>query len=719
MGLASEQRAANNQSLVLSGFHQCFWSLTQQDSHGHDSDSNCRAHFERPAIVSDIYRHKSIADLEKLFRRIRGDHRALAGLRDELGRRGSERARHLAVAVEGSMHAECTARAVREGPPPDYLPERGARSRTRLGDDPMLEPPPCPSCGASMVPRTAKAGRNAGGRFWGCPQFPWCRGTRDFSSESVQSGPVASDAGPSSAAPAESPSLALLPVAWTEEVPRTDFVPEYVSVGAVPGVVREHLSRDLRVERALSQCVLLSRRSRPRQAAEHARLASGLLVKMLQRGRAPLPTLTVEREALRAHGLMEAVRDLAAEGIETGWELRPGTPSSTSAEAILARITDRASFALDPAFSLDPGADNALLQSDAEAWFLHQWVPGALGASAGHWFTPQASLDKLLESGAIGVYGARRVDFLFSHPGGPPFVVEVDGPEHDSTLEVDKVRDDSLRAVGIDVLRVSNEEVIHGRGVVLDRILHRCREALTAFQATPGDDSAVAALVIDCAVAAKVQLAVARAVGFGWLAAGSEWEIDLVGDGNGVAAAGVLDALRLLAGIDVLYGGCSTPTRCTVRCNDGPGPSRGAPIMMVNGGKQPISKRKARACVSPSRPRRALSIDPRLTGTLDFVIRPVYLPVQFEAEQTSDFARRAIAPSSFEDARPALATFLRNIFRKYEFRPMQGEAIFNVATSEGLRGAASDRSRKEPHLPTRRPSDARLDARRGPAHFTD
>ena len=563
-GLASEQRAANNQSLVLSGFLQCFWSSTQQDGLEYDSDSNCRAHFERSEIVSDLYRYKSIADLERLFRRIRGDRRALAELRDELGRRASKRAHHLAVAVEEAMHAGRTARAVREGPPPDYLPARRVQSRRRLDDNPTTAPPPCPSCGASMVPRTAKTGRNAGGRFWGCPQFPLCRGTRDFGSESVRRAPVASDAGPSPAIPAETPSLASLPVAWVEEAPRTDFVAEYVSVGAIPGVVREHLSRDPRVERALSQCVLLSRRSRPRQATEHARLASGLLVKMLQRGCAPLPTLAVEREALRAHGLLERTRDLAAEGIETSWELRSGERLSTSAAAVLTILTDRASFALDPVFGFDPNSGATLLQSEAEAWFIGHWVPDALGPSAGHWFTPQASLDKLLESGGKGVYGARRVDFLFSHPGGPPFVVEVDGPEHDSALDVDRARDDSLRAVGFDVLRVSNEEVIRGGGFVLDGIRRRCREALTAFQATPDDDSAVAPLVADCAVAAKVQFAVARAVGFGWLAAGSEWDIALVGDGSAVTAAGVLDALRLLAGIDVLYGGCSTPTRCTV-----------------------------------------------------------------------------------------------------------------------------------------------------------
>jgi hypothetical protein len=36
----------------------------------------------------------------------------------------------------------------------------------------------CPQCGSAMVLRTAKTGANAGSQFWGCSQFPGCRGTR-------------------------------------------------------------------------------------------------------------------------------------------------------------------------------------------------------------------------------------------------------------------------------------------------------------------------------------------------------------------------------------------------------------------------------------------------------------------------------------------------------------------------------------------------------------
>lgn len=39
--------------------------------------------------------------------------------------------------------------------------------------------PSCPKCGHSMVRRTAKSGANSGNAFWGCSQYPSCRGIRN------------------------------------------------------------------------------------------------------------------------------------------------------------------------------------------------------------------------------------------------------------------------------------------------------------------------------------------------------------------------------------------------------------------------------------------------------------------------------------------------------------------------------------------------------------
>ncbi len=43
---------------------------------------------------------------------------------------------------------------------------------------PPVPSPRCPSCGSEMILRTARKGPHAGSRFWGCPKYPACRGTR-------------------------------------------------------------------------------------------------------------------------------------------------------------------------------------------------------------------------------------------------------------------------------------------------------------------------------------------------------------------------------------------------------------------------------------------------------------------------------------------------------------------------------------------------------------
>ena len=42
----------------------------------------------------------------------------------------------------------------------------------------VLTEPTCPVCASPMLRRTARKGGNAGAQFWGCSNYPGCRGTR-------------------------------------------------------------------------------------------------------------------------------------------------------------------------------------------------------------------------------------------------------------------------------------------------------------------------------------------------------------------------------------------------------------------------------------------------------------------------------------------------------------------------------------------------------------
>jgi restriction system protein len=60
---------------------------------------------------------------------------------------------------------------------------RLAHRRKKDPSDPPNQPnqsdpiPQCPQCGAQMALRTAKTGKKAGQQFWGCTQYPDCKGT--------------------------------------------------------------------------------------------------------------------------------------------------------------------------------------------------------------------------------------------------------------------------------------------------------------------------------------------------------------------------------------------------------------------------------------------------------------------------------------------------------------------------------------------------------------
>jgi restriction system protein len=60
---------------------------------------------------------------------------------------------------------------------------RDVQTNSRItisSDEPDHLTPNCPRCSTPMVMREARHGSNPGEKFWGCPHFPKCRGTRQL-----------------------------------------------------------------------------------------------------------------------------------------------------------------------------------------------------------------------------------------------------------------------------------------------------------------------------------------------------------------------------------------------------------------------------------------------------------------------------------------------------------------------------------------------------------
>ncbi|MCF8143014.1 MAG: four helix bundle suffix domain-containing protein [Deltaproteobacteria bacterium] len=74
--------------------------------------------------------------------------------------------------VEGGGYSEQLAAA--------RLAERSRKKKPdqSVQSDPTDQIPDCPQCGKPMVLRTAKTGKNLGKQFWGCSDYPDCRGVQ-------------------------------------------------------------------------------------------------------------------------------------------------------------------------------------------------------------------------------------------------------------------------------------------------------------------------------------------------------------------------------------------------------------------------------------------------------------------------------------------------------------------------------------------------------------
>ncbi len=92
------------------------------------------------------------------------------------------------------------------------LTERDRQRRAESappGDQVERNAPACPACGKAMVLRTARKGSHPGSQFWGCADYPACKGTRRVQNEDRKPAPM-------------TPSNLIDRSDWTDQTDRTD-----------------------------------------------------------------------------------------------------------------------------------------------------------------------------------------------------------------------------------------------------------------------------------------------------------------------------------------------------------------------------------------------------------------------------------------------------------------------------------------------------------------
>ena len=284
----------------------------------------------------------------------------------------------------------------------------------------------CPDCGAEMVIRTAGKGRNVGNRFYGCTNYPKCKGTRSLEDTDpivqVESSMNRRD----------------FPRRISLQQGKLNRQQLFIESVALPRTAIRYLSQvplDLAYQRALSQWKLdlpiPSTQSDTTFPASWVHVAE----KILMRGR-----LVPISEELQN----EFTSIIDFDGLDqVGGEEWENAAKSVSL--------------IDSNYPDDPRS----FDSDEEQTFFNDLIEDQ-GSHLHRWLNQQVSLGGLTGSSEDQL-SEQRVDFLLAHPNGLEIVIEIDGLQHQAHEVADRSRDTSLIDAGFEVVRISAENVRNGR----------------------------------------------------------------------------------------------------------------------------------------------------------------------------------------------------------------------------------------------------------------
>jgi ATP-dependent DNA helicase RecQ len=517
----------------------------------------------------------------------------------------------------------------------------------------------CPDCGASLIIKEIRRGKRAGGKMLGCPNWRYnhkegkCLTAIDLPEDAELShleGERPQDAlnleTSSSEARGFQPQVR---VDWSDGcLRRQGWKSQYVSLGAsLRNVSRERLNH---LDNAWFAWTDLD--SYEPADADTRRVLS-MMQKLLGRGDRPPVHPDIENKLI----------DEFLPGATRSRDTLPGDVLTR----LVAIVDLNQSGLTNSGFSSESRIDDALLESENEKLFV-KWMEGHFPEST-RWVTPQASFDRLLEAGGARSPGYRRCDFLVAVPGQRPFVVEVDGLQHDGQRLEDEDRDKLLSSVGLETIRVAATELHEGSGASLDLIAERLGSVNSA--------TALPEPLVWIPIAIhRLIAAILRACALGYVA-GPRWTISVTGDVLG-AYRYLGPYLALLKSVDYLWGENQlAPKELILRVGE-------FDVCYVNTVDEVYEFEPL------DRADRLFDVEVRLEHGLSpfhelpanaqgpvVIVRSAPIPVKI-SDAHIPVSNRIRARTEIADTRRVLTNILRAIFAKAEFRPGQYEALGEV-----------------------------------------
>ena len=483
--------------------------------------------------------------------------------------------------------------------------------------------------------------RRDGSSFWGCQGYPACRGTRNIAADSQA---------PDDEEATYTPNQ--VRVLWNDAtLDRAGWQCRYTTAG---GRLRSSPSL-VAISNEFRQC-WMARSATPAIASEAARRVTGAIRKLIQRGSNPPIHPDAEREFLGSLGLGGYIRRSPLPG-DISVRLEPDIFQDSSTGGLSLH---------GPDFERD---DEVRLESGHERRFLTDWVPQNLGPEAPRWFIPQASFDAL--TAALSDYSpsGRRVDFLVNAPFGKPFVVEIDGAQHQDSSSPDRERDHMLAKAGIGVVRIPTAEIDQGHGDNLDRV----RDLWSTSQGR-SDKRMVDAVLVPVSIH-RLVIALLDAVDAGILK-GRTWSVELEGDPD-VDPALLWPYVRLFGAMDRLWGPSVMPDEIVLKTGQGwsrfdvqaSGPPASLEQQQIEADLVIRLQPRLTACDKLERPKGEIP---------EIVVRSARLPVVVGDDLFEPAMRASLDGAESQDMEAALTEVLQAVFAKDSFREGQLEALIEV-----------------------------------------
>ena len=483
--------------------------------------------------------------------------------------------------------------------------------------------------------------RRDGSSFWGCQRYPACRGTRNIAADSQVPG-VEEAAG----------TPVQVRVLWDDAtLDRAGWQCRYTTAG---GRLRSSPSL-VDISNEFRQC-WIARSMTPAIAPEAVRKVTGAIRKLIQRGSNPPIHPDAEREFLSSLGLGGYIRRSPLPG-DISVRLEPDIFRDSSAGGL---------GLPGPDFERD---EEVRLESGHESLFLTDWVPQNLGPGAPRWFIPQASFDALTTALRDYSPSGRRVDFLVNAPFGTPFVVEIDGPQHQDSSSPDSERDRMLAKVGIKVVRIPTAEIDQGRGENLERVRN-----LWSSPQEVSDKRMEDAVLVPVSIH-RFAIALLDAVDAGILK-GRTWIVELESDPD-LDPALLWPYLHLFRAMDRLWGPSVMPDEILLKAGQGwsrfeaqtSGPPASLEQQQIEADLVIRLQPHLTACDKLVRPKGEIP---------EIVVRSARLPVVVGDDLFEPAMRASLDGVASQDMEAALTEVLQAVFAKDSFREGQLEALIEL-----------------------------------------